>query len=137
MMKLKNILEGQRKSLTEEVIAPSDQIIKLVQKEIKSKTGIICTLTVDKNTRTSIYYSFDLTSQIRTPVLNALFSTMTLDVACQEIPNSIGGYSFVISINYTHPGSGSNGLDLGTVWVENGKVTSRFRGKARKVETPY
>ena len=135
-MKLKSLIEG-RKKLREDVVAPSEQAIKLVQKEIKAKTGIVCTLALDKSTRTALYYSFDLSSQIRTPVMNALFETMSLDVICQEIPNSIGGYMFQVSINYTHPGYGSNGLELGTVWIENGKVTSKFRGKVRKSETPY
>lgn len=125
MMKLKNILEN-RKRLTEALIPPSEQMLKLVQKEIKAKTGIVCTLSLDKNGKTAIIYTFDLSNQIRTPVMNALFETMSLDVQCRQIPNSIGGYSFVVSINYTHPGRGSNGLELGTVFVENGKVTSRF-----------
>jgi hypothetical protein len=135
-MKLKSILEG-RKQITEEVVPPSEQLIKMVQKEIKAKTGITCILSLDKSSRTALFYSFDLTSQIRTPVMNALFETMALDVTCQEIPNSIGGYVFKVDIDYTHPGRGSNGIELGTIWIENGKVTSRFRGKVRKSETPY
>ena len=136
-MKLKSLIEG-RKKLHEDVVAPSEQAIKLVQKEIKAKTGIVCTLSLDKSTRTALYYSFDLSSQIRTPVMNALFESMSLVVLCQEIPNSIGGYTFHVKINYTHPGYGFDVIDLGTVLIENGKVTSKFRGgKVRKSATPY
>jgi hypothetical protein len=135
---LRKLIEAEiKRTLSESAVEPSEQIIKLVQKEIKAKTGIVCTLSLDKTNRTSLFYTFDLSNQIKTPVMNALFDTMSLDVTCQQIPNSIGGYSFEVSINYTHPSRGSNGLELGTVFVENGKVSSRFRGKIRTSETPY
>ena len=135
-MKLKTLLEKKGK-LTEEVTEPSEQIIKGVQKELKMKTGINAVLGLDKKSPTALYYSTDLSKEIRTPILQALFDTLSLDAACREIPNSIGGYAFEISINYTHPQKGSNGLDIGTIWYMDGKFKSKFNTKARASETPY
>jgi len=135
-MKLKTLLEKKGK-LTEEVIEPSEQVIKGVQKELKMKTGINAVLGLDKKSPTALYYSTDLSKEVRTPVLQALFSTLSLDVSCRQIPNSIGGYAFEVSINYTHPQKGSNGLDIGTIWYMDGKFKSKFNTKARASETPY
>jgi len=135
-MKLKTILERKR-VLREEVIEPTEQLIKGVQKELKMKTGINAMLGLDKKTPAALYYSMDLAKEIRTPVLQALFNTLSLDVVCRQIPNSIGGYSFEVSINYTHPQRGSNGLDIGTIWYVDGKFKSRFNTKARASETAY
>ena len=135
-MKLKSILEGKRK-LTEAVIEPSEQIIKGVQKELKMKTGIIAALGLDKKSPTALYYTADLSKEIRTPILQALFDTLSLNATCTQIPNSIGGYAFQISIDYTHPQRGSNGLDIGTIWYIDGKFKSKFNTKARASETPY
>lgn len=135
-MKLKSILEGKRK-LTEAVIEPSEQIIKGVQKELKMKTGIIAALGLDKKSPTALYYTTDLSKEIRTPILQSLFNTLSLNATCTQIPNSIGGYAFQISIDYTHPQRGSNGLDIGTIWYMDGKFKSKFNTKARASETPY
>ena len=135
-MKLKSLLEKKGR-LTEEVIEPSEQVIKGVQKELKLKTGINAVLGLDKKSPTALYYSSDLSKEIRTPVLQALFATLFLDVTCRQIPNSIGGYAFEVSINYTHPQKGSNGLDIGTIWYMDGKFKSKFNTKARASETPY
>lgn len=125
-MKLKDILESKKGRLNEEVAEPSEQIIKGLQKELKLKTGIIATLGLDKKKPEVIYYMSDLSKEIRTPVLQSLFNTLTLDVSCSTMRNTIGGYVFNISINYTHPGGGSNGRDIGTIWYQDGKFKSRF-----------
>ena len=135
-MKLKSLIEN-RKRLTEEVIEPSEQVIKGVQKELKMKTGINVVLGLDVKSKTALYYTSDLSKEIRTPVLQQLFDSMNLTAICRSIPNSVGGYAFEISINYTHPNRGSNGLDLGTIFYENNKFTSKFYSKVRKSETPY
>jgi hypothetical protein len=116
-----------KKSLNEvEIIEPSEQIIKAMMKVLKLKTGIIATVTVDQTKANVITYTADLSKEIRTPVMQALFSTLTLDISCRTVPQSIGGYSFDISVNYTHPQGGSNGKNLGTIFLQNGKFTSRF-----------
>lgn len=135
-MKLTTLL-NERRRLNEEIIEPSEQIIKGVQKELKTKTGIIVTLTPGKVSRTGINYTSDLSKEIRTPVLRSIFSTMTLDVFCTQIPGAIGGYAFEFSINYRHPRGGSNGVDIGTVVYENNKFKSKFYADARATETPY
>lgn len=124
----KQLMESEvKKSLNEfEVVEPSEQIIKAMMKVLKLKTGIIATVTVDQTKANVITYTADLSKEIRTPVMQALFSTLTLDISCRSIPQSIGGYSFDISINYTHPQGGSNGKNLGTIFLQNGKFTSRF-----------
>lgn len=124
----KQLMESEiKKSLSEvEIIEPSEQIIKAMMKVLKLKTGIIATVTVDQTKANVITYTADLSKEIRTPVMQALFSTLTLDISCRTVPQSIGGYSFDISINYTHPQGGSNGKNLGTIFLQNGKFTSRF-----------
>jgi hypothetical protein len=124
----KQLMESEiKKSLNEvEIIEPSEQIIKAMMKVLKLKTGIIATVTVDQAKANVITYTADLSKEIRTPVMQSLFSTLTLDISCRTVPQSIGGYSFDISINYTHPQGGSNGKNLGTIFLQNGKFTSRF-----------
>jgi hypothetical protein len=124
----KQLMESEiKKSLNEvEIIEPSEQIIKAMMKVLKLKTGIIATVTVDQTKANVITYTADLSKEIRTPVMQALFSTLTLDISCRTVPQSIGGYSFDISVNYTHPQGGSNGKNLGTIFLQNGKFTSRF-----------
>jgi len=138
-IKLKNLIEAKSKvSLNEaDLVEPSEQILKGVQKELKLKTGIVATLGLAKAGKTEFYYTTDLSKEIRTPVLQQLFDSMTLDVTCAPMKNVIGGYAFSVSINYKHPNRGSNGLDLGTIFYENNKFKSRFYSEARKVETPY
>jgi hypothetical protein len=125
-MKLKDLLEFKKGRLNEEVVEPSEQIIKGVQKELKMKTGIIAVLGLDKKKPEILYYMSDLSKEIRTPILQSLFNSMTLDVSCSTLTNSVGGYMFNVSINYTHPGAGSNGRDIGTIWYQDGKFKSRF-----------
>jgi hypothetical protein len=124
----KQLMESEiKKSLNEvEIIEPSEQIIKAMMKVLKLKTGIIATVTVDQTKANVITYTADLSKEIRTPVMQALFSTLTLDITCRTVPQSIGGYSFDVSIYYTHPQGGSNGKNLGTIFLQNGKFTSRF-----------
>ena len=124
----KQLMESEvKKSLSEvEIIEPSEQIIKAMMKVLKLKTGIIATVTVDQAKSNVITYTADLSKEIRTPVMQSLFSTLTLDISCRTVPQSIGGYSFDISVNYTHPQGGSNGKNLGTIFLQNGKFTSRF-----------
>jgi hypothetical protein len=124
---LRKLIEAEIKSaLNEEIIEPSEQVLKGVQKELKLKTGIIAMLGLEKKSPAALYYTMDLSREIKTPVLQALFSTLTLDVTCRPIPQSIGGYSFDLSINYKHPQGGSNGKNLGTIFFMNGKFTSRI-----------
>lgn len=135
-MKLKDILNTKQR-LVENIVEPSEQVIKGVQKELKMKTGIVTTLGLEKVANSGIYYSSDLSKEIRTPVLQQLFETLTLDVSCNPLPNTVGGYAFNISINYKHPNKGSNGIDLGTIFYKENKFTSRFSGKVRTSELPY
>ena len=128
-MKLKDLLES-KKRLNEEVAEPSEQIIKGVQKQLKLKTGIIATLGLIKQKPEVLYYGCDLSKEIRTPVLQSLFNAMPLDVTCTPMRDTIGGYVFGIAINYTHPGAGSNGRDIGTIWYVDGKFKSRFNTSA-------
>ena len=124
----KQLMESEiKKSLNEvEIIEPSEQIIKAMMKVLKLKTGIIANVTLDQTKPNVITYTADLSKEIRTPIMQSLFNTLTLDISCRSIPQSIGGYAFDISINYTHPQGGSNGKNLGTIFLQNGKFTSRI-----------
>ena len=125
---LKKLIESEVKAALNEamVIEPSEQVIKAMMKVLKLKTGIIATVTLDQTKPNVITYTADLSKEIRTPIMQSLFSTLTLDISCRAIPQSIGGYAFDISINYTHPQGGSNGKNLGTIFLQNGKFTSRI-----------
>jgi hypothetical protein len=125
---LKKLIESEVKAALNEamVIEPSEQVIKAMMKVLKLKTGIIATVTLDQTKPNVITYAADLSKEIRTPIMQSLFSTLTLDISCRAIPQSIGGYAFDISINYTHPQGGSNGKNLGTIFLQNGKFTSRI-----------
>lgn len=125
-MKLKSLLEAKRKPLREAVVEPSEQILKGMLKELKMQTGINALVTLDKSTPTALYYMADLSKEIRTPVMRALFKSLTLDISCSQIPNVIGGYAFDISINYSHPQGGSNGKNLGVIYFQNNKFISKL-----------
>lgn len=125
-MKLKSLLETKRKPLKEAVIEPSEQILKGMLKELKMQTGINALVTLNKSTPTALYYMADLSKEIRTPVMRALFKSLTLDISCTQIPNVIGGYAFDISINYSHPQGGSNGKNLGVIYFQNNKFISKL-----------
>jgi hypothetical protein len=130
-LSLKKLIESELQSiLNESIVEPSEQVLKAVQAELKAQTGINIALSKAAQRKSSpniISYTADLAREIRTPVMNSLFQTLVLNASCSEIPNSIGGYSFEISIDYTHPQGGSNGITLGNIFYTNGKVTSRFR----------
>ena len=118
-----------KKALKEDINTmsePSDQIIKGFQKALKLKTGINAQITIEKAKPNVIYYTADLVKEIRTPVMQAIFSTLSLNVSCREIPNVIGGYAFDVSIDWTHPQGGSNGKNIGTIFYQNNKFTARI-----------
>ena len=127
-IELKKLIESEVKVALNEamVIEPSEQIIKAMMKVLKLKTGIIANVTLDQTKPNVITYTADLSKEIRTPIMQSLFNTLALDISCRSIPQSIGGYAFDISINYTHPQDGSNGKNLGTIFLQNGKFTSRI-----------
>lgn len=123
-MKLTSILK--KSTLNENVVEPSEQIIKGAMKALKIKTGINAQLTLIKTKPDVLYYTMDVTKDLRSPLMLAIFEAMTLDVACRNVPNSIGGYAFAISANWKHKGGGSNGKDIGVVFFDNGKYTVRI-----------
>ena len=124
-MKLKDLIKRAR--ITEDVIVePSEQVLKLVYKELKLKTGIVALPSKVKATDRYISYTTDMSKEIRSSLLHTVFSTMTLDCGTESIPQTIGGYSFAFSVNWTHPRGGSNGQDIGVVFFKDGKISSRF-----------
>lgn len=125
-IKLKTILESETQPLVEQVVEPSEQILKGFSKVLKMKTGINAQFALTKTTPNVLYYEADASNEIKTPIMKALFQTLTIDVAVTQIPNVIGGYAFRISINYTHPQGGSNGKDIGTILFQNNKFTTRL-----------
>ena len=122
-MKLTTIL---KRKLNEDVVEPSEQILKGAMKALKIKTGINAQLTLVKSKPNILYYTMDVTKDLRSPLMQAIFETMTLDVTCRDIPNSVGGYAFEISANWKHKGGGANGKDIGVVFFDNGKYTVRI-----------
>jgi hypothetical protein len=108
-------------------VEPSDQIIKAVMQELKSKTGIIATVTPSKIESTYIIYTADMSKEVRTSYLKSIFANMNLTIECHSIENAIGGYSFQIDANWTLLSRGTNGATLGSILYRNGKISSTFR----------
>jgi len=123
------IREEARKILSEEMTEPSEQILKGAMAYFKQQTGITTgmpALEFKSKRYETINYSISLDKEVRTPVMKALFSELTLDISVAGLRDEIGGYSFSFSINYKHPDGGSNGKPVGTVFYSNGKYTGRF-----------
>jgi hypothetical protein len=123
------IREEARKILSEEMTEPSEQILKGAMAYFKQQTGITAgmpALEFKSKRYETINYSISLDKEVRTPVMKALFSELTLDISVAGLRDEIGGYSFSFSINYKHPDGGSNGKSVGTVFYSNGKYTGRF-----------
>ena len=120
------IVQEVRSALREEISEPSDQMLKSVMSFFKSKTGINALLPVlsHKSKRFDILiYNTDLSKEIRTPVLQSLFETLSLKIEVANLKNSIGGYTFTFQIEYTHPGGGSNGRTIGTVIYKDNRLS--------------
>jgi hypothetical protein len=130
MKELRNLIAKEvKKALKEDVNSiaePSEQILKGFQKVLKLKTGINAQITLDKIKGNAIYYEADLSKEIKTPVMQAIFNSLTLRVSCTEIPNVIGGYAFNFYIEWTHPQGGSNGKQIGAIFYQNNKFTPRI-----------
>lgn len=123
------IREEARKILSEEMTEPSEQILKGAMAYFKQQTGITTgmpALEFKSKRYETINYSISLDKEVRTPVMKALFSELTLDISVAGLRDEIGGYSFSFSINYKHPDGGRNGKSVGTVFYSNGKYTGRF-----------
>ena len=127
---LRKLIENEIQSiLAEEIVEPSEQLLKAVTAAFKSKTGINVGLPilVTKSKRyDEIYYEIDLEKEIKTPIMISLFRSLKLSITVSAIANSIGGYAFSYQYQYTHPKGGSNGLDLGTIYYKDNNFS--FRG---------
>ena len=55
-IKLKSLIEAKPSLNEAELVEPSEQILKGVQKELKLKTGIVAVLGLRKKGNTEIYY---------------------------------------------------------------------------------
>ena len=103
------IREEARKILSEEITEPSEQILKGAMAYFKQQTGITTgmpALDFKSKRYETINYSISLDKEVRTPVMKALFSTLTLGISVAGLRDEIGGYSFSFSINYKHPDGG-------------------------------
>ena len=106
---------------------PSDQIIKEVMQELKSKTGIIAVITPSTISSNYIIYTADMSKEIRSPYLHSIFNSMELTLECNSIENSIGGYAFKVEANWSLTTSNrTNGVTLGVIRYVTGKITSKF-----------
>lgn len=125
---LRKLIETEIKAVLNEetMVEPSEQIMKGMLKVLKAKTGIIAMPVLVKTTPKALYYSADFAKELRTPILQSAFNSMTLDVTCRELPGAIGGYAFDVSVNWTHPQGGSNGKNIGTIFFQDNKFSSRI-----------
>lgn len=128
--KLRKLIEAEIKSiLKEEVVEPSEQVLKGAMAFFKQQTGINAPLpTLESRGRRSdaLYYVTSLDKELKTPVLKNLFKELDLSISVYPLRDHIGGYSFNFNFSYTHPRGGSNGLEIGTVFYMDGKFKGRF-----------
>lgn len=128
--KLRKLIEAEIKSiLKEEVVEPSEQVLKGAMAFFKQQTGINAPLpTLESRGRRSdaLYYVTSLDKELKTPVLKNLFKELDLSISVYPLKDHIGGYSFNFNFSYTHPRGGSNGLEIGTVFYMDGKFKGRF-----------
>jgi len=127
---LRRLIEAEIKSiLSEEVVEPSEQILKGAMAFFKQQTGInagIPTLESRGKRSDALYYTTSLDKEIKTPVLKNMFKELNLDISVYPLRDHIGGYSFNFNFSYKHPKGGSNGLEIGTVFFIDGKYKGRF-----------
>lgn len=120
---LRNLIEAEIQSILHaQIEEPSEQILKKTTAYFKDKTGInvsVPMLRSKSKSRGEIYYETDLEREIRTPVMNSLFSSLVLSITVKELRNSIGGYVFDYSFVYSHPNGTSDKLYLGTIYYRN------------------
>lgn len=126
---LRKLIESEiQASLTELIEEPAEQVLKQATAYFKSKTGINAGVPMLRGKSTQyneIYYEADLESEIRTPTMKALFSSLVLSVIVEDLPNSIGGYQFDYSLTYSHPNGKSDKLHLGIIYYQNNIFSSK------------
>lgn len=127
---LKQLIEAEIKAmLNEEVVEPSEQVLKGAMAYFKQQTGIMAGIpTLESRGRRTdaLYYVTSLDKEIKTPVMKNLFKELSLNISVYPLSDHIGGYSFQFSFGYKHPKGGSNGLEIGTVFYYDGKYKGRF-----------
>jgi ATP-dependent phosphoenolpyruvate carboxykinase len=105
---------------------PSDQVMKSVSNELKSKTGVIANFTAGRVVSDTAYYTADMSKDIKTPVLNLLFNSITLSMECTALKNTIFGYLFIL-YGIIVSKSGTSTVKLGTIrYNNNGTITSKL-----------
>lgn len=126
---LRKLIEAEiQAALNEEIVEPSDQVLKQATAYFKDKTGINVSIPMlrGKSKRyNEIYYESDLEKEIRTPTMKALFSSLVLSITVEELPNAIGGYQFDYSLTYSHPNGKADKLHLGTIYYRNNIFSSK------------
>jgi translation elongation factor EF-G len=126
---LRKLIESEIQSvLNEEIVEPSEQVLKQATAYFKDKTGINVSIPMlrGKSKRyNEIYYESDLEKEIRTSTMKALFSSLVLSIVVEELPNAIGGYQFDYSLTYSHPNGKSDKLHLGTIYYRNNIFSSK------------
>lgn len=126
---LRNLIEAEIQSILQaQLEEPSEQILKKTTAYFKDKTGInvsVPMLRGRSKSRGEIYYETDLEKEIRTPVMNSLFSSLVLSIVVKELHNSIGGYVFDYSFVYKHPNGKSDKLHLGIIYYRNNIFSSK------------
>ena len=104
---LRRLIEAEIKSiLSEEVVEPSEQILKGAMAFFKQQTGInagIPTLESRGRRSDALYYTTSLDKEIKTPVLKNMFKELNLDISVYSLREDIGGYSFNFNFPYKHP----------------------------------
>jgi hypothetical protein len=95
---------------------PSEDLLKQAMAVFKTNTGInvpMPTLKVKDKRYELVIYEIDMAKQLNTPLLKALYSSMTLKVEASSISSKIGGFAFKFTLQWRHPSGGSNGYTLG------------------------
>jgi hypothetical protein len=125
---LKKLIESEiRKVLTEAVAEPSEQVLKGAVDIFRQQTGInVATPTLISKDSRSVTYSVSLDKEIRTNIMKALFNSLSLEVIAIPLINSIGGFEFSFFLNFAHPNSKKESINIGAVYFKNNKYITKF-----------
>jgi hypothetical protein len=98
------IKEELAETIIDNFSVPSDQVLKDITREIKAKTGIIIPVFTSSPATTynhaTVVYTSDMSKDIKTSFLSAMFNSLELIIECYNIRSIIGGYEFRIYGKY-------------------------------------
>lgn len=123
------LTEVSKYLIVERIEEPSEAIFKPVLKLFKQETGINAGIEMPplkaKHSKSGIIrYEISLEPEIKTALLKRMFKTLNLEI---EVSNmQVGGYRFLFKVNYKHNRSHTQSIELGSIYFNDGNLTSKL-----------